>query len=175
MKTLVLSLTLVLAAAGTAQAQVFRPSTTTGAVLGATAGGLIGGHNGDRWAEGMVIGGVVGAVLGSAVDSAREQQVYTSAPQTVYAPAPVQTAPTVANAPVAYPAPQVVYAPAPQPQVVYAPAPQPQVVYVQSAPVYVSAPPPVVYAPRPVFSVGVYSGPRYYDRGHNHRGPHGRW
>lgn len=183
MKTLIVTVSLALAGAATGQAQMFRPSTTTGAVLGAVTGGLIGGHNGDHWAEGMVIGAVAGGLIGSAV--APQEPVYQAPPPVYQAPAtvvyPSQTqvingqpttvvqAPTVPNAPTVPDAPtiyqqqpQVVYAPAPAPQVVYAPAPPPQVVYVESAPRVVY--PPVYVAPRPAITIGFgsYWGPRYY-------------
>ncbi len=175
MKTLVVTLTLAVAGLGTAQAQMIRPSTTTGAVLGAVAGGLIGGHNGDRWAQGIAVGAVAGAVVGSVVGRQQDQvyrqgqvyqpapvyqqgPVYQPAPQVVYQPAPIQQSVVVPNAPTVYEQ---------QPQVVY--SQQPQVVYAQQAPqvVYVLAAPRVVYAPpAPVisfgFGYGYDSGPRYY-------------
>ena len=70
MKLLLVSLSLALAGTSVSSAQVFGPSTATGAVLGAVAGGLIGGHNGDRWAPGMVIGAVAGAAIGSTFEPA---------------------------------------------------------------------------------------------------------
>lgn len=185
MKTLLLSLTLAAVAAGsagTAHAQVFKPSATSGAVIGAVAGGLIGGHNDDRWAQGAVIGGIAGALIGAAV-APQEQRVYSPAPPVVYAQPTttvIQTAPTVPMAPT------VVSAPPPPVTVVQPPA---QVVYVEhSAPppprvVYVQPAPRVVYvqpAPPPVVSFGIHysSGPRYdgrHDRRHDHRGHgHGR-
>lgn len=174
MKTILVTVTIALAGAASTQAQILRPSVGSGAVVGAVAGGLIGGHNGDRWAQGAVIGAAAGALIGAALtpqeqayrpppvyqapvygqqvygQSTYGQPVYSQSTQTVYAPAPVTTAPTVPDAPSIYdyPAPQVVYA---QPQVVYVERP-PQVVYVPSAPVYVR--PPLV-------SLGIYSGPRY--------------
>ena len=112
MKTILLTLSLAMAGAGTAHAQVFQPATTSGAVLGAIAGGLIGGHNHDRWGEGMVIGAVAGAVLGSVMSP--PQPVYqsgtiyqTTQPTVVYG----QQAPTVQSAPVAPVAPTVSTAP----------------------------------------------------------------
>ncbi len=68
MKTLLVSVSLALAGVATANAQVFRPSVGSGAVVGAVAGGLIGGHNGDRWAEGAVIGAAAGALIGAVLD-----------------------------------------------------------------------------------------------------------
>jgi hypothetical protein len=175
MKTLVVTVSLALAGVSSAQAQMFRPSVGTGAVVGAVAGGLIGGHNGDRWAQGAIIGGVAGALIGAALTP--QEYAYPSPPpvyqppvygqqvygQQVYSqPQVIQTAPTVPNAQVVPAAP------------VYVEQAPPQVVYVESAPrvVYVPAPPPrVVYvAPRPVIGFGFshFSGPRYY-AGHHDR------
>lgn len=184
MKTLLVTLSLAVAGAASANAQVFRPSVGSGAVVGAVAGGLIGGHNGDRWAEGAIIGAAAGAIIGGAL-APEQPTVYERPPVTysynhqVYAPGTqvVANAPTVPDAPTVYTQPaqqvQVVQAP---PQVVYQPAPQ--VVYTQPAPqvVYVPAPPPVVYArPSVSFGIGIYSGPRYpayrpgyYGHGHYH-------
>src|SRR4029078_5064659 len=61
MKTLLVTLSVALAGVSSVQAQIFRPSVGSGAVVGAVAGGLIGGHNGDRWAEGAVLGAVAGS------------------------------------------------------------------------------------------------------------------
>lgn len=173
MKTLLVTVSLALAGASAAQAQVFRPSVGATAAVGAVAGGLIGGHNGDRWAEGAVIGGIAGAIVGAAMQP--QQQVYAPAPvyqdpnygysQPVYsAPAPVvQAAPTVPCAPTVAAAPVYVQ-------------PAPQVVYVEPAPRVVYAPPPprVVYAPAPVVSFGYgygyRSGPVYH--GPPSRGPY---
>ena len=184
MKTLLVTVSLAVAGVSSAQAQIFRPSVGNSAVVGAVAGGLIGGHNGDRWAEGAVIGAAAGALVGAALTTQEPaysppppvyqaptnygQRVYTQTGATV-----VQTAPVVPNAPMVPMAPTVVeQVPT---QVVQAP---PQVVYVESAPrvVYVPAPaPPVYYSAPPVvsFGFGIYSGPRYYDRGyygHGYRG-----
>jgi len=183
MKTLLVTVSLALAGVSSTQAQIFRPSVGNGAVVGAVAGGLIGGHNGDRWAEGAIIGAAAGALIGAAVTP--QEPVYASQPPVYQAPVygqqvygqPVYTQPSatviqtptvpnaqvVSNAPTVEQYPQVVQV---SPQVVQT---QPQVVYVQSAPQVVYAPAPrVVYAPPPVvsFGFGVYSGPRYYDRGY---------
>lgn len=144
MKLLLASLSLALVGTSVSSAQVFRPSTTTGAVLGAVAGGLIGGHNGDRWAQGMAVGAVAGAVIGSAFEPA---PVACPAPTVVYPATPATVVyPSYPSAPAT-----VVYAPS-SPQVVYVPA-APQVVYVPSAPT-------VVYAPAPVVTYGYTRTPR---------------
>src|SRR5688572_33458747 len=78
MKTLLVTVSIALAGVSTAQAQIFRPSVGSGAVVGAVAGGLIGGHNGDRWAEGAVIGAAAGALIGAAMTPA--QPAYTPPP-----------------------------------------------------------------------------------------------
>lgn len=180
MKTLLatVSLSLALAGASSAGAQVFRPSVGSGAVVGAVAGGLIGGHNGDRWAEGAIIGGVAGALIGAAMTpQERVYQpvpVYQGSPQVVYGQpgTVVSSAPTIPDAPVVPNAPVVVQA---APQVVYA-QPAPQVVYVEPQPrvVYVEPAPRVVYVERPAirFGFGYYSGPRYYGRTHHHGHSH---
>jgi hypothetical protein len=179
MKTILVTVSLALAGVSTAQAQIFRPSVGSSAVVGAVAGGLIGGHNGDRWAEGAVIGAAAGALIGAAITP--REPVYTTPPpvyqapagygqqvygQHVYSPQPGTTvvqAPAIPDAQTVPNAPTI-YQQAPT-QVVQAPAPQ--VVYVESAPrvVYVPAPAPrVVYAAPPVisFGFGIHSGPRYY-------------
>lgn len=168
MKTILVTVTIALAGAASANAQIFRPSVGSGAVVGAIAGGLIGGHNGDRWAEGAVIGAAAGALIGAAMTPvepayqpppvyqapAYGQQVYGHSgyptTQTVYAPAPIANAPTIPDAPRVsdQPAPQVVYAP-------------PQVVYVERQPEVVYVPAPPVYVRPPVVSFGIYAGPRY--------------
>jgi len=128
MKTLLVTASIALVGISTAHAQIYRPSVGSGAVVGAVAGGLIGGHNGDRWAEGAIIGSVAGALIGAAMSP--QEQVYTPPPvyqtqapvvygQQVYGQPTVANAPVVVDqtqAPVQYqqPAPQVVYAPAPQ-------------------------------------------------------------
>lgn len=195
MKTLLLTVSLAVAGAGTAQAQMFRPSATSGAVLGAVAGGLIGGHNGDRWAEGMVIGAVAGGIIGAAVaprEPVYAPPVYRAPATTIYSSATHVVAgqpTTVVHAPAIYDAPTVPNAPVivqqPAPQVVYAPAPAPQVVYVEPTPrvVYVPAPPPVVYvdrSPRISLGFGYHHGPRYhapvyrhYHPRHHHHVPRG--
>lgn len=190
MKTLLVTVSLALVGVSSTQAQVFRPSVGSGAVVGAVAGGLIGGHNGDRWAEGAVIGGVAGALIGAAMTPQepvyQSAPVYQTSPQVIYTqPAPVvQSAPVVQTAPVASAAPTIVETvPTTQPQVVYVQQ-QPQVVYVESAP-------RVVYVERPAvtFGFGYYSGPRYHGgyrhgggyyrgghghhHGHRHHGHHG--
>lgn len=184
MKTLLFTLSVALAGAGTAHAQMFRPSVGASAAVGAIAGGLIGGHNGDRWAQGAIIGGIAGAVVGSALNP---EPVYQAAPPVYYQTpasygqqlygqpgAVIQNAPAVGYAPTVPAAPTVSdYVPT---QVVQAP---PQVVYVDTAPrvVYVPAPAPrVIYAsPAPYvgFGFGYYSGPRYYgSSGPAYRGGH---
>ncbi len=177
MKTPALILALSLAAVGvsSASAQVYRPAVTNGTVLGAIAGAFVGGHNHDRWAEGTIIGAAAGALIGSTVP----------APQTVVYERPavttvVQTAPTIACAPVVQYAPtysapacaapaQTVVVQQPPQVVYYTPAPA-QVVYVERAPV-------VYYRPAPVVRIGV--GYSYYggrdggrDDGHRHGGRH---
>lgn len=184
---MLVTLSLALVGAGSAQAQMLRPSVGGSAVVGAIAGGLIGGHNGDRWAEGAVIGAAAGALIGAVL--APSESAYSAPPPVYQAPVDygqrvytqgsttvVQAAPTVPNAPRVPDAPTVVHS-AP-PQVVY--APPPQVVYVESAPrvVYVPAPPPrVVYAAPPVihFGFGYHSGPRHpvVVHGHHHHHRHG--
>lgn len=144
MKTLLVTLSIALAGASTASAEIYRPSVvgrTT--VLGAVAGALIGGHNGDRWAEGAVIGAAAGAVLGTVADQSQPVR-YSSreiAPVMVVSDAPV----------IGAPGPTVVY--------VNTPPPPPQVVYVESYPL------PVVVRPVIHFSTGWRSG---YDWGHHH-------
>lgn len=171
MKTLLFTLSVALAGAGTAHAQMFRPSVGASAAVGAIAGGLIGGHNGDRWAQGAIIGGIAGAVVGSALNP---EPVYQAVPPVYYQTpasygqqlygqpcAVIQNAPTVGLAPTVPAAPTVSdYVPT---QVVQTP---PQVVYVETAPrvVYVPAPRVVCASPAPYvgFGFGYYSGPRYY-------------
>src|SRR5688572_12890343 len=115
MKTLLVTVSIALVGVSSAQAQIFRPSVGSGAVVGAVAGGLIGGHNGDRWAEGAIIGGVAGALIGAALTP--QEPVYTTPPPVYQAPVygqqvygqpvygqpttvvQVPNAPTVANAP----------------------------------------------------------------------------
>jgi hypothetical protein len=177
MKTILVTVSLALGGASSAEAQIFRPAVGNGAVVGAVAGGLIGGHNGDRWAEGAVIGAAAGALIGAALTP--QQPVYSAPPAVYQAPIDygqrvypqsgttvVHAAPGVYNAPMVSAAPTIVeQVPT---QVVQT---QPQVVYVESAPrvVYVPAPAPrVIYAaPPPVigfgFGFGIHSGPRYYD------------
>lgn len=184
MKTLLVTVSLALAAAGTAQAQIFRPSVGNTAVLGAVAGGLIGGHNGDRWAEGAVVGAVAGALIGAAITP---EQTYSPPPvyqapvnygQRVYTSSGTTVVQAIPDAPVVAAAPTIVDQPAVQ--VVQT---QPQVVYVEPTPrvVYVPAPGPrVVYAPAPIVSFGYgygrgygySSGPRYpvYHRPSGHGG-----
>ena len=79
MKTTISLLALVLAAVP-AQAQLFTPSTVSGAALGAIAGGVIGNnsgsHNGTR---GAVIGAIAGGLIGSvSAQSQREGTYYDS-------------------------------------------------------------------------------------------------
>ena len=67
-QTLVLTISLALTGAGTANAQLFQPTQVRDAALGAVAGALVGGHNHDRWAEGAALGAATGLVVGSTID-----------------------------------------------------------------------------------------------------------
>lgn len=132
MKTMLLSLSLAIAAASTAHAEIYRPSVVGNtAILGAVAGALIGGHNNDHWAEGALIGGAAGALVGTAIDQSRPR-VYRQTQSCEVAPV-VQ----VPCAPVYQSAPSVVYVPARRPQVVYV-NPYPRAVIVSRPVVYVS-------------------------------------
>ena len=69
MKKTLFALCVASLAAGSAHAQLFRPSVVDGAVLGGVAGAIIGNNSGGRHGgEGAVIGAVAGALLGAAVD-----------------------------------------------------------------------------------------------------------
>jgi hypothetical protein len=173
MKTLLVTLSLALAGAGSVQAQTFRPETTAGAILGAITGAIVGGHNHDRWGEGAAIGGVAGALLGTAV--APQQPVYQqpvyqtgvpvySQPVTVVQPTQAPVVYQNAQGQLVQPAPQ-------QPQQVYQTAPQ--VVYVQQQPQVVYVDSPYYYNPAPVVSFGFNYGwgPRYFG---GHPGYYGR-
>lgn len=78
----------LIAAATSAQAQLFTPSTVQGAALGAIAGGVIGNNTGSRnGTQGAVIGALAGGLLGSAhARSQRESSGYyhNSAPSYYY-------------------------------------------------------------------------------------------
>lgn len=131
MKKTLLALCVVSLAAGSAQAQLFRPTVVEGALLGGAAGAII-GHNSDRrTGEGAVIGALAGAVIGAVLDD-------RPAPRpVVVSPPPVCVAPP----------PQVVYVY--ETPVCPPPPPAPVVVY-YSRPVtvysgYVRPPRPVVY------------------------------
>jgi len=97
MKTILVSLAVVMGVATTAQAQHYRPSVVRDStIVGAVAGALIGGHNGDRWAEGAIVGAAAGAVVGAVIDNNRSERVeyrhhshVTPAPVVVVNPAPV--------------------------------------------------------------------------------------
>lgn len=151
MKTLLVTLSVALIGAGTAKAEIYRPSVVRDTtVLGAVAGALIGGHNDDRWAQGALIGAAAGAVVGSVIDQSSRPVRYT---QTTIAPvAVVPDAPVVGAV-----APSVVYVTTPPPQ---------QVVYVDSYP------PPVIVS-RPIIHFSAGWGPRYHWGHHRyvHRHP----
>jgi uncharacterized protein YcfJ len=87
MKTTICLLAL-LAAATTARAQLFTPSTVQGAALGAIAGGVIGNNTGSHnGTQGAVIGALAGGLLGSAhARSQRESSgyYYNSTPSYYY-------------------------------------------------------------------------------------------
>jgi uncharacterized membrane protein len=78
-----LALSLVLAAALPARAQIFRPQTTNGVVLGGIAGAIIGNNSGDLhndpW-RGAVIGAAVGGLLGSAAADAQDWRTQVPVP-----------------------------------------------------------------------------------------------
>lgn len=151
MKPLLLTLTLAVAGATTASAQIYQPTVVRDSVIGAVAGALVGGHNHDHWAQGAAIGAAAGALVGATVDQPRT---------VVYRPAPVVAdAPRVADAPMVG---------ATTTQVVYVQTP-PRVVYVDACP-----PPPVYYSPAPVIvAASWHSGPywRSYPRRSYYRGP----
>ena len=73
MKTAATLLALALVSAVSAQAQLFRPETVTGAVVGGIAGAVI-GHNDSRhgW-EGAAYGATAGAVIGTIAGHARDR------------------------------------------------------------------------------------------------------
>ena len=79
MKTSRTLIALLSLAAVSAQAELFRPSTITGAVLGGIAGAVIGNNSGDldhnAW-KGAAIGTAAGALLGSAAGSTRDHYDY---------------------------------------------------------------------------------------------------
>jgi hypothetical protein len=157
MKILLLSLSLVVAAATSASAQIYQPTVVRDSVIGAVAGALIGGHNHDHWAEGAAIGAAAGAIVGGTIDQPR---VTTYARPPVIQTTVIADAPRVADAPVVgAPAPQVVY--------VATPPPPTRVVYVESYPR------PVYCAPAPVIiSASWRSGPYWHGRPwHGYRGP----
>ena len=114
MKKTLLALCVVSLAAGSAHAQLFRPSIVEGALLGGAAGAII-GHNSDhRTGEGAAIGALAGALIGAALDNRSEARpvVVSPPPQVVAAPAPqvvyVYETPACPPPP---PAPVVVYYP----------------------------------------------------------------
>lgn len=76
MKTPLILLALGLAAAGTAQAQLFRPETVRGAAIGGIAGAVIGHNNGHRGWEGAAYGAAAGAIIGSIVGESRDVRTY---------------------------------------------------------------------------------------------------
>ena len=90
-RPLTLALALVTSAwlGASAQAQVFRPETVSGAVLGGLAGAVMGNNSGDlghnAW-RGAAIGTAAGALLGSAVGAERESREWrnTQVPPPVY-------------------------------------------------------------------------------------------
>jgi uncharacterized protein YcfJ len=69
-----------------AQAQLFNPSSLTGAALGGIAGAVIGHNSGRRTAEGAAIGAGAGLVLGALVHNERQERAYYS--DSYYAPPP---------------------------------------------------------------------------------------
>lgn len=109
MKKTLLALLVGSLVAGSAQAQLFRPSVLEGAILGGAAGAVIGHNSGRHGGEGAAIGAVAGALIGAAIDNSRTTQpvvVAAPAPQVVYVqPAPVHVVP-------AYPRTVVVHRPA---------------------------------------------------------------
>lgn len=154
MKTLLVTLSLAVAGASTASAQLYRPSVVRDTtVVGAVAGALIGGHNNDRWAEGAIIGAASGALVGAVIDQSR------SAPPVQYRSAGIAPVAVVPNAPViGEPAPTVVYVSPPAPQVVY-----------------VDPYPATVVVSRPVIHYSGYWGRSHYGWNHRHRHvPHWR-
>ncbi len=76
MKTPLILLALALAAAGTAQAQLFRPETVRGAAVGGIAGAVIGHNNGHRGWEGAAYGAAAGAIIGTIVGESRDSRGY---------------------------------------------------------------------------------------------------
>jgi len=115
MKKTLLALCVVSLAAGSAHAQLFRPTVVEGALLGGAAGAII-GHNSDhRTGEGAAIGALAGALIGSALDDHYEapRPVVVSPPPPVVV-APPQQVVYVYEAPACPPpppAPVVVYYP----------------------------------------------------------------
>ena len=92
MKTTISLLALGLAAVP-AQAQLFTPSTVSGAALGAIAGGVIGNNSGSHnGTQGAVIGALAGGLIGSmSAQSQREgtyYESYNSAPSYYYSSGP---------------------------------------------------------------------------------------
>ncbi|HEY8932705.1 MAG TPA: YMGG-like glycine zipper-containing protein [Rariglobus sp.] len=116
MKKTLLALCVASLAAGSAHAQLFRPSVIDGAILGGVAGAIIGNNSGGRHGgEGAAIGAVAGALVGAAIDQPAARPVVVTAPPPVYCPPPAPA--------VVYVEPAPVYCPPPPPHsvVVYYP------------------------------------------------------
>jgi outer membrane lipoprotein SlyB len=76
MKTAATLLALALVSAVSAQAQLFRPETVTGAVVGGIAGAVIGHNDGRHGWEGAAYGATAGAVIGTIAGHARDRSEY---------------------------------------------------------------------------------------------------
>lgn len=145
MKTAATLLALALVSAVSAQAQLFRPETVTGAVVGGIAGAVIGHNDGRHGWEGAAYGAAAGAVIGTIAGHARDRSEHRA----TQIPAPVYRADYGYRGP-HYPV-RVVSAPR-----YYGPR------YVHRAPVVYAPRYPVVYAPRYVSSpVQVSRRPSY--------------
>ena len=158
-----------------AHAQLFTPSSMTGAALGGLAGGIIGHNNGGHTAEGVGIGAGVGLVVGALADRQERTYVapdptYVAAPQQVYvhsAPPPRPNLPlsgavvggiaggiighnngghTAEGVAIGAGAGLLLGAIAEGPRSYYRPR---RAYYVEQPPVYYAPPPQVTYAPAP--------------------------